>query len=166
MANAPFAVDGAPTQKVTLIENGVPKAYVTSTFYANKYRVPNTGHSARFGLYPTNAVVMPGTKTREELIGSIERGILISRTWYTRVVDPREATITGLTRDGVFLIENGKLTKSLKNFRFFTSMLTALADIELGKTLYLAESADAPGTLAVPDAKIGKFTLSAQTSFA
>lgn len=167
MANAPFDADGAPTQKVTLIENGTPKAYVTSTFYANKYHVPNTGHSGgRFGLYPTNAVVMPGTKSREELIASVERGILISRTWYTRVVDPRQATITGLTRDGVFLIENGKLTKTLKNFRFFTSMLSALADVELGKTLYLAESADTPATLAVPDARIGKFTLSAQTSFA
>jgi len=66
----------------------------------------------------------------------------------------------------VFLIENGKLTKPLKNFRFFTSMMTALADLELGNRLYLAESADTPTTLAVPDAKIAKFTLSAQTSFA
>lgn len=162
LANAPFASDGTPTQKITLVEAGVPKRYVSSTYLANKLRVPNTGHDG----YPINAVVTPGTKSREELIASIERGILISRTWYTRMVDPRECTITGLTRDGVFLIENGKLTKTLKNFRFFTSMMTALADVELGKTLYLAESADTPTTLAVPDAKIAKFTLSAQTSFA
>lgn len=163
LANRPFADDGAPTKKVTLVEKGVPKNFVTSTFEANKFKLPNTGHS---GNYPINAVVMPGTKSREQLIASVERGILVSRTWYTRAVDPHEGVITGLTRDGVFLIENGKLTKTLKNFRFYTSMLTALADIELGDTLYLAESADTPGTLAVPDAKIAKFAFSAQASFA
>jgi PmbA protein len=162
VANAPFAGDGSPTQKVTLVEAGVPKAYVTSTYLANKFKVPNTGHEG----YPTNAIVMPGTKSREELIASIERGVLISRTWYTRLVDAKDCVITGLTRDGVFLIENGKLTKTLKNFRFYTSMVKGLADVELGDKLYLAESADTPGTLAVPDAKIAKFALSAQTSFA
>jgi PmbA protein len=162
VAGQPFASDGAPTQKVTLIEGGVPKAYVSSTYLANKYKIPNTGHDG----YPINAVFSAGTQTREQLIASVERGILVSRTWYTRLVDPREVVITGLTRDGVYLIENGKLTKTLKNFRFYTSMLTALADCEFGNTLYLAESADTPGTLAVPVAKIAKFAFSAQTSFA
>jgi predicted Zn-dependent protease len=162
VANAPFGRDGAPTQKVTLIEAGVPKAYVSSTYLANKFKVPNTGHDG----YPINAIVQPGTKSRDELIATVERGVLISRTWYTRLVDAKECVITGLTRDGVFLIENGKLTKALKNFRFYTSMVKGLADVELGDKLYLAESADTPGTLAVPDAKIGKFALSAQASFA
>jgi predicted Zn-dependent protease len=160
--NQPFASDGAPTQRVVLVEKGVPKNFVSSTYLANKFKVPNTGHDG----YPSNAVVLPGTKTREQLIAETERGVLISRTWYTRPVDPRTCTITGLTRDGVFLIEHGKLTKTLKNFRFFTSMLGALADVELGNKLYRAESSDAPQTLLVPDAKIAKFTLSAQTSFA
>lgn len=164
LANAPFADDGAPTRKVTLIERGVPQGYVSSTYLANKFKIANTGHSEN---YPINAVVLPGTKTREQLIASVERGVLISRTWYTRTVDPREAVITGLTRDGVFLIEDGRLTRTLKNFRFYLSMLTALRDVELGNRLYLAEAAgDAPGTIAVPDVKIGRFALSAQTSFA
>jgi predicted Zn-dependent protease len=161
-ANAPFASDGAPTKKVTLVEKGVVRDYVSSTYYANKFKIPNTGHDG----FPSNAIVMPGTKSRAELIASIERGVLISRTWYTRLVDPRQLTITGLTRDGVYLIENGKLTKTLKNFRFFTSMLVALADIELGNKLYRAESADTNGTYLVPDAKIAKFTLSTPESFA
>jgi predicted Zn-dependent protease len=160
--NQPFASDGAPTERVVLVERGVPKNFVSSTYLANKFKVHNTGHDG----YPTNAVVLPGKKTREQLIAETERGVLISRTWYTRPVDPRTCTITGLTRDGVFLIENGKLTKTLKNFRFFTSMLSALADVELGNKLYRAESSDAPQTLLVPDAKIAKFKLSAQTSFA
>jgi predicted Zn-dependent protease len=81
-------------------------------------------------------------------------------------VDPRPCTITGLTRDGVYLIENGRLTKTLRNFRFFTSMLSALADVEFADKLYRSESADAPQTLLVPAAKIAKFTMSDQTSFA
>jgi predicted Zn-dependent protease len=153
VANQPFASDGAPTKKVVLVERGVPRGTVSSTYSSNKFKVPNTGHDG----YPSNAIVMPGTKSREQLIAETERGVLISRTWYT---------ITGLTRDGVYLIENGKLTKTLKNFRFFTSMVSALSDIELGNKLYRSESSDAPQTLLVPDVKIAKFTLSAQTSFA
>ncbi len=162
VANQPFASDGAPTQRVVLVEKGVPKAFVSSTYLANRFKVANTGHDG----YPTNAIVMPGTKSREQLIAETERGILVSRTWYTRIVDPRQCTITGLTRDGVYLIENGKLTRTLKNFRFFTSMLKALADVEFSNTLDRSESSDAPQTLVVPTAKIAKFTLSAQTSFA
>ncbi|MDP9017175.1 MAG: TldD/PmbA family protein [Candidatus Eremiobacteraeota bacterium] len=163
LRNAPFSPDGAPTKKLTLIENGVPKHYVTNTLLANKYKVANTGHPG----FPANSIVLPGTKTREQLIAETERGILVSRTWYTRVVDPKQQTITGLTRDGVFLIENGKLTKTLKNFRFFTSMLTALSDIELGSQVYFSGSAaDSASVPAVPVAKIGKFTFSAQASFA
>jgi predicted Zn-dependent protease len=162
VSNAPFASDGAPTKRVVLVDRGVPVGTVSSTYSANKFKIPNTGHDG----YPSNAIVMPGTKSREQLIAETERGVLISRTWYTRVVDPRTCTITGLTRDGVYLIENGKLTKTLKNFRFFTSMVSALGDIELGNKLFRSESSDAPQTLLVPDVKIAKFTLSAQTSFA
>ena len=162
VANQPFASDGAPTKRVVLIEKGVPKGFVSSTYLANRFGVENTGHDG----YPTNAIVMPGTKSREQLIAETERGILISRTWYTRTVDPRPCTITGLTRDGVYLIENGRLTKTLRNFRFFTSMLSALADVEFADKLYRSESADAPQTLLVPAAKIAKFTMSDQTSFA
>ncbi len=162
LANAPFASDGAPTQRVSLVERGVPKNDVSSTYLANKYKTKPTGHDG----YPTNAVVMPGSKSRERLIAETERGILVSRTWYTRPVNSHDATITGLTRDGVFLIEHGRLTKSLKNFRFFTSLLVALADVEFSDRLVLAESSDAPGLLAVPDAKIAKWTFSSQASFA
>jgi len=163
LLNAPFAPDGAPTKKLTLIDRGVPKSYVSSTYFANKFKAPNTGHPG----FPSNAVVLAGTKTREQLIAETDRGVLISRCWYTRVVDPREQTITGLTRDGVFLIEGGKLTRTLKNFRFFTSMLTALAQVELGNRIYFSgAAADGASQPAMPVAKIAKFTLSAQASFA
>jgi len=112
-ANPPFNVnDGAPTKKLTLIDRGVVKHYVANTYSANKYHVPNTGHPN----FPANGVVEPGTKSRDALLATIERGVLISRTWYERVVDPRQATITGITRDGVYLIENRKADQDLEKF--------------------------------------------------
>jgi predicted Zn-dependent protease len=93
--------------------------------------------------------------------------VLISRTWYERVVDPRQATITGITRDGVYLIENGKLTKTLKNFRYFVSMIDALKDVELSNAQVLTEpDGDTGYSTVLPDAKIAKYHLAAQTSFA
>ena len=130
-ANPPFNVnDGAPTKKFTLIDRGTVRHFVASTYSANKYHVPATGHAN----FPANGIVEPGPKSRAALLASIERGVLISRTWYERVVDPRQAAITGLTRDGVFLIENGKLTKTLKNFRYFVSMVDVLKDVEFSET--------------------------------
>src|SRR5580658_713764 len=163
-ANPPFNLnDGAPTKKMTLIDHGVVKHYVTSTYMANKYHVPNTGHPN----FPANGIVDPGTKSREALLASIERGVLISRTWYERVVDPRQASITGITRDGVYLIENGKLTKTLKNFRYFVSMLDAFRDIEFSNAQVLTEpDADTGYSSVLPDAKIPNYHLAAQTSYA
>jgi predicted Zn-dependent protease len=163
-ANPPFNVnDGAPTKKLTLIGRGVVARYVSSTYSANKYHVSNTGHPN----FPANGVIDAGTKSREALLASIERGVLISRTWYERVVDPRQATITGITRDGVYLIENGKLTKTLKNFRYFVSMIEALKDVEFSNVQVLTEpDSDTGYSTVLPDAKIAKYHLAAQTSFA
>ncbi|HEX3868716.1 MAG TPA: TldD/PmbA family protein [Gemmatimonadaceae bacterium] len=163
-ANPPFSpYDGAPTKKLTLIDRGTVKAFVSSAYSANKYRVPDTGHPN----FPANAVIEPGKKSRAGLIASIERGVLISRTWYERVVDPRRASITGITRDGVYLIENGKLTKTLKNFRYFVSMVDVLKDVEFSNAQVLTEpDSDTGYSSVLPDAKIPKYHLAAQTSFA
>lgn len=163
-ANPPFNVnDGSPSKKVTLIDRGTVAHYVTDAYDANKYHVPNTGHPN----FPVNGVVDPGTKTREQLIASVERGVLISRTWYERVVDPRQASITGTTRDGVYLIENGKVTKTLKDFHYFVSMLDAFRDIEFSDTQVLTEpDSDTGYSSVLPDAKIARYHLVAQTSFA
>jgi predicted Zn-dependent protease len=163
-ANAPFnAGDGTPTEKLTLIDRGVVERYVTDTYTANKFHVPNTGHPN----FPVNTVVDPGTRSREALIASIERGVLVSRTWYERVVDPRQAAITGTTRDGVYLIENGKLTRALKNFRYFISMVDALGNLELSDAQVLSEpDSDTGVSTALPAARIPGYRIVAQTSFA
>jgi predicted Zn-dependent protease len=161
LANPPFDPnDGAPVEKFTFVDAGVPKAYSVSTYLGNKFKVPATGVAS-------SMVIDPGTKSREELIASVERGVLISRTWYERVVDPRQAAITGLTRDGVYLIENGKLTKALKNFRYFVSMVEVMKDVEFSNRAVLAEpESDLGYSCVLPDAKIANFNLAAQTSFA
>ena len=163
-ASPPFNVnDGTPTKKVTLIDRGVAEHYVTSNYSANKYHVPATVHAN----FPGNAVVEPGPRSRAALIASIERGVLITRTWYERVVDPRQAAITGITRDGVYLIENGKLTKTLKNFRYFVAMTNVLEDVEFSDTQVLTEpDSDTNVSSVLPAAKIANYHLAAQTSFA
>lgn len=161
LANPPFdPSDGSPAKRFAFVEKGVPTAYSVSTYMANKYKVPATGVS-------NSMVVEPGTKSHDELIASVERGVLISRTWYERVVDPRQAAITGLTRDGVYLIENGKLTNALKNFRYFVSMVEVMKDVEFSNRAVLVEPDDDLGySCVVPDAKIANFNLAAQTSYA
>ncbi len=161
LANPPFDVsDGTPLTKFAFIDKGVPTAYSVGTYFGRKFNVPITGVA-------NSMVIDPGTKSREELIASVERGVLISRTWYERVVNPRDASITGLTRDGVYLIENGKLVHALKNFRFFVSMIDVMKDVEFSNRSVLAEpESDLGYSCVVPDAKIASFNLAAQTSFA
>ncbi len=161
LANPPFDPnDGTPAARFAFISKGVPTAYSVSTYMGRKYHVPITGVA-------NSMVIDPGTKSREALIASVERGVLISRTWYERVVDPREATITGLTRDGVYLIENGVVTKTLKNFRYFVSMVTMMKDVEFSDQPVLAEpDSDLNYACVLPHAKIAHFNLAAQTSFA
>lgn len=160
LANAPFDLsDGTALTRFSFIEKGIPKAYSVSTYMAHKFHVPATGIA-------NSMVIAPGTKSPDELIASVERGVLISRTWYERVVDPRQAAITGLTRDGVYLIENGKLTRTLKNFRYFVSMVEVMKDVELSNRSVLAEpESDLGYSCVLPDAKIANFNLAAQTSF-
>jgi predicted Zn-dependent protease len=161
LANPPFDPnDGSAVKRFTFIDKGVPVAYSASTYLANKFKVPATGVA-------DSMVIDPGTKSREELIASVDHGVLVSRTWYERVVDPRQAAITGLTRDGVYLIENGKLTKTLKNFRYFVSMVEVMKDVEFSNRSTLAEpESDLGYQCVLPDAKIANFNLAAQTSFA
>ena len=90
------------------------------------------------GPFPINLFMAPGTATKEEMLASTERGIWVTRFHYTNPVHPVKTVLTGMTRDGTFLIENGKITRPLKNFRFTQSILEAFSRAEmLGSTLKL-----------------------------
>jgi PmbA protein len=122
-----FDFEGAPKQPLVLVENGIAKDVVWDRRTANRAGDrQTTGHALSapaqgFGPLPLNLEVSGGEATRDELIERVEEGIYVTRLHYLGVVDPREGIITGMTRDGTFRIEGGKVTKPLVNLRFTTS---------------------------------------------
>jgi len=127
---------------------------------ANKAGKQSTGHAlmppATMGPFPTQIVLEAGEDTLESMIASTERGIYITRLWYSNVVDPKQAIITGMTRDGTFMIEDGKLSKPLRNMRYNESLLKAFAQVEgIGNRVYGFQGYF--GKLAVPALKLRDF---------
>ena len=163
----PFDFEGQPKQKVTLIENGVAKAFVTDSYWAKKLNRENTGHALpapnAYGPQAIDLIVKPGPKPLEQLIAETKRGLLISRFWYIRTVDQKKAIVTGMTRDGTFLIENGKVGGGVRNMRFNQSILTALGKCEFSNAPQ--RTGDYWFSLVVPAAKIEGFTFSSGTQF-
>ena len=146
----PFDGDGLPLGRQVFIENGVLKTLYYSRFWAQKKGVQPTGA-------PTSFLMSGGSASIDDMIKSTERGILVTRLWYLREVDPRTILYTGLTRDGTFLIENGKISKAVKNFRFNDSPLFLLNNIEMiGQPVRLAGT-EAGGAVVVPPIKARDF---------
>ena len=132
----PFDPEGTPKRRVTLVERGIARGPVYDRWSAKAAGGGSTGHAADPGRYAHgghagNLVMGGGTATREQLIGSVRRGILITRFHYTNTPDPKRATMTGTTRDGTFLIEDGRITRALANVRYTMSALDLFAGIEL-----------------------------------
>ena len=145
-----FDGQGLPSHRVAWIENGTLKRLTYSRFWAQKKnQQPDAG---------TNAVKLAGgTQTIDDLIKGTPRGILVTRLWYLRPVDPRTVLYTGLTRDGTFLIENGKVTRAVKNMRFNESPLFMLNNLEgLGRAERVAGT-EAGGDVVMPTLKVRDF---------
>ena len=165
-ATCPFDGEGSPTQRVTLIENGIAKDFVTDREWAERLERRNTGHyvpGGAEGPSPRAVVISPGKRSRDELIASTKRGILISRFWYIRVVDQRKAIVTGMTRDGTFLIEDGKLKGGLRNLRFNVRILDLLSSCELSAEL--VRTGGYSYGMVCPTAKLDRFSVSSVTSY-
>ncbi len=120
---APFAGDGQPQEATTWIEKGVVKNLACPRFWAQK-----TGREPLPG--PANIIMQGGSASTEELIRGTERGVLVTRTWYIRSVDQQTVLVTGLTRDGTFYVENGRIVHAVKNFRFNESPVIMLNNID------------------------------------
>lgn len=147
-AGCPFDGEGVPRQKIQLIRNGVPENLVyargTAELVKNSelaVQVPGaraTGHGFQLpnemGEMPGNVVFELGEgvnpKTLDEMIASTERGVLVTRVWYIREVDPYEKIVTGMTRDGTFWVEGGKVKHGLRNFRFNQSLIQLLTNVD------------------------------------
>jgi predicted Zn-dependent protease len=147
----PWDGDGLPLGKQVFIDKGVLKELYYSRFWAKKMNKQPTGA-------PTSFIMSGGTTSLDDMIKSTQRGILVTRLWYLREVDPRTILYTGLTRDGTFLIENGKISKAIKNFRFNDSPLFMLNNLEaIGPAVRLAGT-EAGGAVVVPPIKVKEFT--------
>jgi predicted Zn-dependent protease len=143
--SSPFSGDGRPQQKVTWIDKGVVK-----NLYNTRYWASNKG--AVSIPSPGNVIMEGGNQSLEDMIKSTKRGILVTRLWYIRAVDPQTLLYTGLTRDGTFYIENGKIKYPVKNFRFNESPIIMLNNLEaLGKPQRINGSM-------IPPMKIRDFT--------
>ena len=131
-----FDVEGTPKRRVTLIERGIARSPVYDRTTARALGTSSTGHAADRSRYPpgghaANLVMAGGSASCEELIASVKRGILITRFHYTNIPDPKTATMTGTTRDGTFLIEDGRIVGALANVRYTMSSLELFAGIDL-----------------------------------
>ena len=165
----PFDFEGVPKQRVTLIENGIARGAVYDSFTAGREAGKvSTGHSLpapnTMGPIPLNLFMAPGTATKAEMLASIERGIWVTRFHYTNTVHPVKTVLTGMTRDGTFLIENGAITRPLKNFRFTQSILEAFGRAELLSSECVLIKGRRGG-IYVPAAKIHEFQFTGTTEF-
>ena len=148
---APWSGDGRPQEKTMWIEKGVVKNLPYSRYWAQKQgkkAVPD----------PNNVIMAGGTASLEAMIKSTQRGILVTKLWYIRSVDPQTILLTGLTRDGTFYIENGKIKHPVKNFRFNESPIIMLNNLEtLGKPERVL-STESNQSYLIPPMKIREFT--------
>ena len=165
----PFDYEGVPKRKVAFIREGLATSVVYDTYTAGREEKESTGHALPapnpYGPFSMNRFLAPGQATKEEMLASTERGIWVTRFHYMNPVHPFKTIITGMTRDGTFLIERGEITRPIKNLRFTQSILEALSSVEMiGKERKLLLSSSL-GCGCVPALKIDNFTFTGVTEF-
>jgi predicted Zn-dependent protease len=165
---APFDGEGMPRQQILLVDRGVPKNLVYSRSSAKAAGKKPSGHGFalpnEYGEAPMNLVFAGGDSSLEKMLASTGRGLLVTRLWYIREVDPYEKVMTGMTRDGLFLVENGKVTTAVRNFRFNQSILEMLRNVELLGPAVRATGEEA-FEMVVPVMKVREFHFSEVTKF-
>lgn len=166
----PWAIDpeGTPTVPLTLVEDGTACALAYDYTTAHKDGVRSTGHALpqpnTDGPHPRSLFLAPGAATVADLIAGTRRGLYITRFWYTRVVHPVRTTLTGMTRDGTFLIENGALSGGVKNLRYTDDLLRVFQQVAgLGRETRLVRSW--LGAARVPALHLPSFHFTGGTEF-
>ncbi len=167
-AGAPFDGEGVPRRRLTLVEAGVPREVAWSRQTAARKGSVPTGHGFpvpnEAGEAPQNIVIHGGDSSLEKMIATTERGILVTRLWYIREVDPYEKIMTGMTRDGTFLIEDGRIVSGLRNFRFNQSLIEMLNNVE-EMTPEERVSGEEASDLVAPAMKVRDFHFTEVTRF-
>lgn len=167
-AGAPFDGEGLPRQPLTLVDGGVVKQLVYGRKSAVRAKTDPTGHGLSEpnveGEMARNLVVTGGNTSLDEMIATSERAILLTRVWYVREVDPMPKIVTGMTRDGTFLVENGRITHGIKNFRFNQSLIDMLNQVlQLSPAERTAGEEGEPAV--VPAMKVADFNFASGTTF-
>jgi len=152
---SPFQGDGLTSPTLNWIKNGVVENLNYSRFWAKKKEKEPTG-------WPSNILMEGGDSTVDEMISSTDKGILVTRFWYIRTVDPMVLLITGMTRDGLFLIEDGKVVKPIKNLRFNVKLLDVLSRVE---AMSKPERTGEYFGMLVPALKVKDFNFTSTTGF-
>jgi predicted Zn-dependent protease len=164
----PFDGEGIPRQRVLLVDAGVPRNLVYARATAKAAGKTPTGHGFtlpnEYGEAPMNLVFGGGDSTLEKMVASTERGLLVTRLWYIREVDPYEKVMTGMTRDGLFLVEKGRVTGAARNFRFNQSLIEMLKNVELFGPAVRATGEES-FEMVVPAMKVHDFHFSEVTKF-
>jgi len=179
-SGAPFDGEGMRRQRVQLVEKGVVKGLVYARATAEKmkkseYRdkvgsIEPTGHGFpipnEMGEAPMNIVFVGGRdpKTVAQMIGSTDHGVLVTRLWYIREVDPYEKILTGMTRDGTFYVKDGTIQYGVRNFRFNQSLIAMLSNVQEMGTPVRA-SGEESFDMVVPAMKVGEFNFTEVTKF-
>jgi predicted Zn-dependent protease len=167
-AGAPFDGEGIPRRGLTLVDRGVVREIAYSRVAAARAGVAATGHGLPLpneqGESATNIVISGGDTSVEQMIASTGRGILVTRLWYIREVDPYEKICTGMTRDGTFLVEDGEVVCGVRNFRFNQGVMEMLSNVEaLGPPL--RTSGEEAFDMVVPAMKVHGFNFTEVTRF-
>jgi PmbA protein len=167
-AGTPFDGEGLPRRNLALVENGVVREVAYCRQAAHLAGVEPTGHGFplpnEFGEAPMNIVIAGGETPLEAMIASTERGILVTRLWYIREVDPYEKIMTGMTRDGTFLIENGNIAGGVRNFRFNQGLPELLSKVE-AMSPAVRSSGEEAFDMVVPAMKVRDFHFTEVTRF-
>ena len=164
----PFDGEGIPRQRVPILEHGVVKNLVYARQTAHKMGTQPTGHGFplpnEYGEAPMNIVMEGERSSLEDMVKSTAQGLLVTRFWYIREVDPYQKILTGMTRDGTFWIEEGKARHAVKNLRFNQSVVEMLRQVEmLGQPQRTA--GEESFEMVVPAMKIREFNFSAVTAY-
>jgi predicted Zn-dependent protease len=169
-ATIPQSIDyeGTWTRSTPLITRG---GVVTDLITSGRLKRPLTGHAlppeapwGDFGPVPSNLILSPGDASEDELVKEVRRGLLVTRFHYVRVVDPGRGTITGMTRDGTYVIENGEVVRPARNLRFTESVLSAIRSVRLiGKERRMYS--EGGGAVTAPALALGSFRFTSATLF-
>src|SRR5262249_51470694 len=164
----PFDGEGVPRKPLTLVERGEVRDIAFSRPAAKLANVEPTGHGFplpnEYGEAPANIVIAGGDSSVDQMIASTERGILVTRLWYIREVDPYEKIYTGMTRDGTFLIQDGRVTGGVRNFRFNQALPEMLLNVEVLSPSRRASGEESPD-MVVPAMKVRDFNFTEVTRF-